>query len=320
MTGAIDAIIDAVILSATIGLSIAALVMRDLFKAVVAFIVVGLFMALAWVRLAAPDVALAEAAVGAGITGVLLLDAARHMRDHTTSGGAIRPFADARTLVGGLALTAAVAGMLVAAVWDLPSASGGLTEAVAARMPESGVKHPVTAVLLNFRGYDTWLELGVLLLAAFGVLLVQPADDLSGARRLRPADRVLWRSIGVLLPLAVLGSGYLLWVGKYGAGGAFQAGVVLGSVLVLVWLSGSDRGVILSGVMFRVTLVAGFVAFLGSAVVLAVAGPGFLTYPVAIADGVILFIEGCATLSIAWIMATLILGQAARDGEPGGAG
>ena len=45
----------------------------SLFRAVVLFIAFGLLLALAWVRLNAPDVALAEAAIGAGITGALLL-------------------------------------------------------------------------------------------------------------------------------------------------------------------------------------------------------------------------------------------------------
>ena len=39
------------------------------------FIVFGLLMSLAWARLAAPDIGLAEAAIGAGLTGALLLDA-----------------------------------------------------------------------------------------------------------------------------------------------------------------------------------------------------------------------------------------------------
>jgi energy-converting hydrogenase B subunit D len=51
----------------------------DLFKAVVLFIVFGLLMALAWARLQAPDIALAEAAIGAGLTGALLLDAVGQM-------------------------------------------------------------------------------------------------------------------------------------------------------------------------------------------------------------------------------------------------
>ena len=51
-----------------------------LFKSVALFIAFGLLMALAWVRLQAPDIALAEAAIGAGLTGALLLDAVGHLR------------------------------------------------------------------------------------------------------------------------------------------------------------------------------------------------------------------------------------------------
>jgi uncharacterized MnhB-related membrane protein len=44
-------------------------------RAIILFIAFGLLMALAWARLGAPDVGLAEAAIGAGLTGALLLDA-----------------------------------------------------------------------------------------------------------------------------------------------------------------------------------------------------------------------------------------------------
>jgi uncharacterized MnhB-related membrane protein len=62
----------------TAGLSLAR---GGLFRAVIMFIVFGLIMALAWVRLHAPDIALAEAAIGAGITGVLLLDTLGYLRN-----------------------------------------------------------------------------------------------------------------------------------------------------------------------------------------------------------------------------------------------
>ena len=58
---------------------------EDIFKAVVLFISFGLLMALAWVRMRAPDVALAEAALGAGLTGPLFLSALRRM--HRTRKG-----------------------------------------------------------------------------------------------------------------------------------------------------------------------------------------------------------------------------------------
>jgi uncharacterized MnhB-related membrane protein len=53
---------------------------QGLYRAVVYFIVFGLLMTLAWARLEAPDIALAEAAIGAGLTGALLLDAVAALR------------------------------------------------------------------------------------------------------------------------------------------------------------------------------------------------------------------------------------------------
>lgn len=51
----------------------------DLFEAAILFIAFGLVLSLAWVRLDAPDVALAEAALGAGVTGALLLNALKRL-------------------------------------------------------------------------------------------------------------------------------------------------------------------------------------------------------------------------------------------------
>lgn len=51
-----------------------------LFRAIVLFLVFGLLMSLAWVRLNAVDVALAEAAIGAGLTGTLFLAAYSRVR------------------------------------------------------------------------------------------------------------------------------------------------------------------------------------------------------------------------------------------------
>ncbi len=53
----------------------------DPLRAVVKFIVLGLMLALSWLRLGAPDVALAEAAVGSGLTGALLLVALRRWQE-----------------------------------------------------------------------------------------------------------------------------------------------------------------------------------------------------------------------------------------------
>ncbi len=53
---------------------------KRLDRAIVLFIAFGLLMTLAWARLAAPDIGIAEAAIGAGLTGALLLDALGALR------------------------------------------------------------------------------------------------------------------------------------------------------------------------------------------------------------------------------------------------
>ncbi|MDW8173591.1 MAG: DUF4040 domain-containing protein [Anaerolineae bacterium] len=59
----------------------------DLQRAVIIFIAFGLLVALAWVRLQAPDVAIAEAAVGSGLTGALLISSLYAMRRQAEKAG-----------------------------------------------------------------------------------------------------------------------------------------------------------------------------------------------------------------------------------------
>ncbi len=53
--------------------AILATLSRDLLAGVIIFSVYGLIMSLMWLRLQAPDLALAEAAMGAGVTTVFFL-------------------------------------------------------------------------------------------------------------------------------------------------------------------------------------------------------------------------------------------------------
>lgn len=76
-----DLLFDLVLAALLTTLGWSSLTSRELFRSVVLFITFGFLMALAWVRLAAPDIALAEAAIGAGLTGALLLDAAAQLSE-----------------------------------------------------------------------------------------------------------------------------------------------------------------------------------------------------------------------------------------------
>lgn len=79
MTYSILTLFDIILVLTLLWLGWRLLSSEDIFKAVILFISFGLLMALAWVRMRAPDVALAEAALGAGLTGPLFLSALRRM-------------------------------------------------------------------------------------------------------------------------------------------------------------------------------------------------------------------------------------------------
>jgi energy-converting hydrogenase B subunit D len=73
-------VFDVFVGAALVLLAVGVLFGRNLFRSAVLFVVLGLVMSLAWVRLEAPDIALAEAAIGAGLTGGLMVRTALQLR------------------------------------------------------------------------------------------------------------------------------------------------------------------------------------------------------------------------------------------------
>ena len=203
-----------------------------------------------------------------------------------------------------VALLSVLAVGLGYAVLSLPAQAPGLTEVVAENVEASGVSNPVTAVLINFRAYDTLLEMGVLLLALLGVWSLSSARELSEP----PPGPVLNMLSRLLVPLLILVAGYLLWVGAHAPGGAFQAGAVLAAAGVLMLLVGWRPDARLSGLPLRIALVAGLGTFVAVGVALLLAGRRLLEYPPPWSAALILLIEAAATLSIGITLAALFLG------------
>jgi len=73
-------VFPAIILAMLIIGSIAVSVVKNLLSAVIVFMVYSLLMAILWEQLNAPDLAITEAALGAGITTVLFVLAIRKVR------------------------------------------------------------------------------------------------------------------------------------------------------------------------------------------------------------------------------------------------
>jgi multisubunit Na+/H+ antiporter MnhB subunit len=286
-----------------------ALACTNLFGAIVQFVAFGLLMTIAWARLGAADIALAEAAIGAGLTGALLLGSLARLREIETNGdllgqadtGHVKVRRPHWLLVVGLLLVAAGLGY---AVLSLPHHALGLSAEVAANLEGSGVSNPVTAVLLNFRAYDTLWEMAVLLLALLGIW------SLGGVALQREAapGAVLDTLSRLLAPVFVLVVFYLLWVGAHAPGGAFQAGSVLAAAAVLLLLAGLQARVSLPPLALRLILVAGPAAFLAMAVMLLLIEGRLLQFPPQHAARLILILESVATLSIGATLVALFLG------------
>src|SRR5215831_1556627 len=136
---------------------------RDTFAAVVGFVAYGLLLALVWVRLAALDVALTEAALGSGLTGGLLVGASTRLRRAETRAVDERQPASLR-LAAAVLCTLVSAGV-AAIVLLLPEPAPTLAPQAMVNMAATGLGNPVTAVLMAYRAIDTLLETVVLLLA-----------------------------------------------------------------------------------------------------------------------------------------------------------
>ncbi|HUF80550.1 MAG TPA: DUF4040 domain-containing protein [Burkholderiales bacterium] len=165
---------EAVIINALLVLmavSVIALIRaRNLFAVVVLFTIYSFLMATVLVALDAVDVAMTEAAVGAGMSTVLLLAALSLCKSEESKAGR-------RTWLP-LMLASACGLLLVWGSFGLPAFSdpnAPIHTHVAARyiekgMAETGIPNIVTAVLASYRGFDTLGEVTVVFTGGIGVI------------------------------------------------------------------------------------------------------------------------------------------------------
>ena len=299
-----------------LGLAVYIVTARESFAAVVAFVVYGLLLSLAWMALASPDVALTEAAVGGGVTGALLLSACARLRGRESPAQGEVPSA---LLCGAaLVLCAGVAAGLAAVVLLLPDPAPTLAPEVGARIGATGLGNPVTAVLLAFRALDTLLEKVVLLLALLGVWSLA-ADPAWGGR---PAFGGSARQTGPLVfltrvaaPVGLLAGIYLFWVGADLPGGTFQGGAILAAMWILGFLAGLALVPRVGSFRLRLVLTGGTVIFVAAGLAGFWVASGFLAWPAGYAKPVIVAIEAALTLSIAVTLGLLVAGPPEKSSQ-----
>jgi multicomponent K+:H+ antiporter subunit A len=217
-----------------------AIVHHRRFVALVFLSAVGSIVALAFVRLEAPDLALTQLLVE--IVSILLMLLALHQLPQ-------RPPREVPRLrrVAHAALAAAcglAAGVLAWAVLTRPEPPDGLREYFLANsVPEGGGTNVVNVVLVDFRGFDTLGEVAVLGIAAVGVSVMLEGVDPSrrtGSAAPRAGDRsplILVTVSRALLPLALVVSAFLFFRGHNLPGGGFIAALLTTIALVLQYLA-----------------------------------------------------------------------------------
>ncbi|MGI1998272.1 DUF4040 domain-containing protein [Shewanella frigidimarina] len=299
----------------------------DLFVAVMLTSIFSLLMAANFFILDAADVALTEAAVGAGVTTVIFLCALELTGDREKARDGSRWLA--LGTVGVLAL------LIIYATFDKPRLGDPdapvhqhLAPWYLEKTPEYiDIPNVVTAILGSFRGYDTLGEVFVVFAACIGVLFIlgvspsrknQPVIKKSSGLRHHLIPQVVGR---LLIPFIVLFGLYVQFHGEYGPGGGFQAGAIIATGIILYALLEGEsealraipRGVLLGMV------IGGALLYGGVGVACMLMGGTFLDYSVLAADPVfgqqlgILIIEAGVGMAVCGALLAIFHAFAARE-------
>lgn len=245
------------------------------FAATVGYVVYGLLLSLVWIRLFAVDVALTQAAIGGGVTGVLLIGAAGRFRRADPVEPETSLAGLPRLAIASLCILVALA---LASVVLLPDQGPSLAPQSMQHPAETGLGNSVTAVLIAYRAFDTMLEKAVLVLAVVGVWSL--AADLywggaPGEARLERPEPTLAFLAQVLAPLGILVGVHVFWIGADEPGGAFQGGAILAAMWMIIMMARLTEAPRTSASWLRLALIAGPIVFLAAGVAGAVFAGGF---------------------------------------------
>ena len=309
--------------------SIAIVQSKNLFVSVMLSGIFSLLLAVNFFLLDAADVALTEAAVGAGISTVLLLNALTITTKDEKTGSSNRVVALIIIIIAAL--------VLIYATFDTPlfgDPNAPLHQHVAPwyldKTAEAiDIPNVVTAVLGSFRGYDTLGEVFVVFTAGIGVLFLlgtlpgpfaqsnpYKSTDPKGLRHYL-IPRIVGRS---LIPFILLFGLYIQFHGEYGPGGGFQAGALIAAAIILyALLEGEDRALkviphsVLIWLIACGALLYGLVGFLGIFF-----GSNFLDYSVLSSNPVkgqqmgLMLIEAGVGITVTGVLLSIFHAFAAR--------
>ena len=266
--------------------ALAVVYMRDLFTIVMLFGIYSLLSAGFFVTMDAVDVALTEAAVGAGVTTVLMLSTLAL----TSRKEKLRPVRPSLLPLVVVTITGLV---LVYGTLDMPflgDPEAPVHQHVAPRyieqsIEEVGMPNIVTSVLASYRGFDTLGEVVVIFAAGLGVLALLGVAGGGRHQEREPAMEhhlVLRVITKALIPLILLYALYIQFHGDYGPGGGFQAGVVFAAAIILytIVFGLTKAEQVITPAFLRYMMGAGALIYGATGVVTLLLGANYLDYDI----------------------------------------
>ena len=234
-----DTVIDVLLLAFLAICAVSILRLRDLFAMAMMFGLFSLISAGLFTTMHAPDVAFTEAAVGAGISTILILA--------TLAQTARREQAvPTRSKWLPLAIVCVTGAALIYGTVDLPAfgdpAAPAHNHVAPYYLQESyndiGIPNVVASILASYRGYDTLGEVVVVFSAVIGVLELlglraRPPGVVAGPVRRLDHRAVLKVIAKLVVPVILLFALYVQFHGEYSPGGGFQAGVIFAAAIIL---------------------------------------------------------------------------------------
>lgn len=187
--------------------------------------------------------------------------------------------------------------LLLYAVGDLPkfgdvnsppSQSGISKHYIEETYNESHVPNLVTAVLADYRSYDTMFETVVIFAAGIAIIAILGGLGSQTHRVERPApdDKIIKMTCRKLVPVIQIFALYVLINGHYSPGGGFQGGVIFGASFILLAISKDLDAALkrLSSNAFISAAAFGIILYAGYGVLAQFSGGRFLEYGVLAAD------------------------------------
>ena len=252
--------INAILLIFLLIAAVAICISRHLLASVIIFTAFSIVMSIIWILLAAPDLALTEAAVSTGISGVLFFVVLKRIRvmeielhgvewwkyrhKFKTGKQGFRYFYYALSAIVTLSLT----GILLYTASVLPpfgESTNPTNNEVSRKYIEEGVQDTgainlVAGMILDYRAFDTFGEACVLLAAACAILILLRGDaaldpfDAFLKEMEEPRQNIILKNMAfVLVAMIMIFGCYVILNGHLSPGGGFSGGAILGASLVL---------------------------------------------------------------------------------------